>query len=418
MTNRNIVLITADSIRADHCGFIGYGSDTTPTLDRLADDGLVFEMAVAPGPSTTQSMPAMFTGNYPVKRETATSSELKARREFFQPHMRARQTIPEQLARDGYETGGFTPNPYTSRFTGFDEGFDHFEDFISDSRSSFYDFVFEKIDTLSPVVSLARMGLNAVKQEEVFKPWENYYGEIEAWLSDAEEPYFLWVHLMDPHFPFLVPSEYRSQPWVRMHEANWKFWQALRNGTSLDDRTEEQLLTAYDDTIRYTDAFVERLYEDVADTDPVVIFHGDHGEGFGEHGSYSHGHDLYQENIHVPFLVSGVENDTVEAPVTLEELPGMIHALRQGDSLDSFGKPYVVSQTLDTSRVAVVGSSWKYIGDADSSTLYSLESDEQETIDNEDLLDLCETIDRQRTYQQDIQGATVSAVRDASVQPS
>jgi arylsulfatase len=223
---------------------------------------------------------------------------------------------------------------------------------------------------------------------------------------------------MDPHFPFLVPSEYRSQPWVRMHEANWKFWQALRNGTSLDDRTEEQLLTAYDDTIRYTDAFVERLYEDVADTDPVVIFHGDHGEGFGEHGSYSHGHDLYQENIHVPFLVSGVENDTVEAPVTLEELPGMIHALRQGDSLDSFGKPYVVSQTLDTSRVAVVGSSWKYIGDADSSTLYSLESDEQETIDNEDLLDLCETIDRQRTYQQDIQGATVSAVRDASVQPS
>jgi hypothetical protein len=96
----------------------------------------------------------------------------------------------------------------------------------------------------------------------------------------------------------------------------------------------------------------------------------------------------------------------------------MIHALRQGDSLDSFGKPYVVSQTLDTSRVAVVGSSWKYIGDADSSTLYSLESDEQETIDNEDLLDLCETIDRQRTYQQDIQGATVSAVRDASVQPS
>ncbi|MEF8902078.1 MAG: sulfatase-like hydrolase/transferase, partial [Halovenus sp.] len=62
---RNIVLVSIDSLRADHCGFMGYGKETTPNLDRLAREGVVFENAIAPGPATAQSMPAIFTGLHP-----------------------------------------------------------------------------------------------------------------------------------------------------------------------------------------------------------------------------------------------------------------------------------------------------------------------------------------------------------------
>jgi arylsulfatase len=121
---RNIVLITVDSLRADHCGFMGYDQDTTPYLDTLADESVVFDRAIAPAPFTKQSMPAIFTGQY----HTPT-------RDDYEDHVRKRDTIAERLSRRGYSTAGFSPNPFASRNFGYDDGFDLFEDFFgNDSR--------------------------------------------------------------------------------------------------------------------------------------------------------------------------------------------------------------------------------------------------------------------------------------------
>lgn len=133
---RNIVLVTVDSLRADHCEFMGYEKDTTPTLDAMAEEGVAFENAIAPGPKTPEAMPAIFTGCHPPLRTENTSEPTDERKARIRDHMRIRSTIPKRLQERGYTTIGFTPNPYTSRHYNFDKGFDHFEDFLdSEARN-------------------------------------------------------------------------------------------------------------------------------------------------------------------------------------------------------------------------------------------------------------------------------------------
>lgn len=111
---RNIVLVSIDSLRADHCGFMGYDRGTTPNLDRLANEGVVFVNAIAPGPATPQSMPAIFTGAHPY---AAVDSEKFDTRKNIKHHLNRSRTIPEQLTELGYTTAGFSPNPFTSRYS-------------------------------------------------------------------------------------------------------------------------------------------------------------------------------------------------------------------------------------------------------------------------------------------------------------
>lgn len=395
--DRNVILVTVDSLRADYCGFMGNPRDTTPALDRLAADGVAFENAIAPGPSTTQSVPSIFTGIDPVERAVDSKSGFEGRRQHFAPHLRARDTIPEWLSRQGYTTGGFTPNPYTSRYLGFEKGFDYFEDFITDSRSSVYDRLFSGFVRDSTVLTLSRMFANWAQREEVFKPWEAYYGLLDEWLSRAPEPYFLWVHLMDPHFPFLVNREFRSQSALDMYRANWEFWEKIREGGTLTPEQHQRVVTAYEDTVRYTDAFVKRLYEHTVDDDPVLIVHSDHGEGFGEHGEYGHGSDLYQENIHVPFVVGGVESETVEGPVTLRDMPALIDMLRTGGSPAHLQRAVVSSTTLGCDNVAVVGDSWKYLSRSGEGQLYDISGGDETRFEHEELERLGRALVERRT---------------------
>ena len=341
----NLVLVTVDSLRADHCGFMGYGRDTTPTLDRMANEGLVFENAIAPGPATPESMPAVFTGQYPVERENATGSDLSARRERIRQHMEARDSLPEMLSRRGYRTAAFTPNPFTSRHFSFDQGFDRFQDFMDESnRSRFYEQVFQGFLAESPVSSMARVLLNLWQREEVFKPWESYYEEAIEWVRSGEKPYFLWVFLMDAHNPYMSSPEYRTQSWWREFHANFEFWRQSHE-TPFSPSIHDRLVTAYDDAVCYSDAFLERLLDDLVDDDPVVAVHGDHGEAFGEHGTYGHEPYLYDENVHVPLVFSGLKDQQVTAPVSLRSLPEIL--CRISDSLEPVNEDrlYAVTKT-------------------------------------------------------------------------
>jgi len=356
MTDRpNIVLVTVDSLRADHCGFMGYEKETTPTLDAMAEDGLVFENAIAPGPATPESMPAIFTGQYPVERPEGADadSELAARRKRIRSHMEARDTLPEKLQRLGYETAAFTPNPFTSRHFGFDQGFDHFQDFMDESnRGTLYQKVFNGFLEESGLSSMARVLMNFWQREEVFKPWESYYDEVIEWTESAEEPYFLWVFLMDAHNPYLSSNEYRSQSRLKEFHANFEFWRQSHE-TPFSDDIHERLVTAYDDSIRYSDAFLDRLRGDLAGDDPVIAVHGDHGEAFGEHGTYGHEPYLYEENVHVPLVIDNVLTNDVTEPFSLRDLPNQLMTLAT-EKIDNFASTRpAVSYTQDGSSMSV-----------------------------------------------------------------
>ena len=314
--------------------------------------------------------------------------------------MEARDTLAEKLQRMGYTTAAFTPNPFTSRHFGFDQGFDHFQDFMDESnRSSLYNSIFQGFLDGSRVSSLARVFVNFWQREEVFKPWESYYDEIIEWVEGASEPYFLWVFLMDAHNPYMAAEEYRTQSrWKELH-ANVEFWRQSHE-TPYSDAVHERLVTAYDDSIRYSDAFVGQLREELADDSPVIAVHGDHGEAFDERGVYGHFYpDLYEENVHVPLVVSNAESpavESVERPVSLLQLPAIVRAAagvdgRMGDdekrpSFADFGRDWVVATDYDgrTDRnlTAIRTQGLKYLrtdgGDGMTGELYDLTEDPTE----------------------------------------
>jgi len=317
----NIILVTVDSLRADHCGCYGYEKETTPTLDAIAAEGVKFDQAISPGPSTPESMPAIFTSEWPFERrvEREAHSELEAQRTRIRAHMAARDTLAEKFQRLGYTTAAFTPNPFTSRHFGFDQGFGYFQDFMDEStRGPLYQRVFDGFLAGSGASSIARMLLNFWQCEEVFKPWESFYDEMIEWVRGTDGPYFLWVFLMDAHNPYLSGSAYRSQArWKEFH-ANVEFWRQSHE-TPFSETVQERLVTAYDDAIRYADAFLERLRGDVSE-ETVLTVHGDHGEAFGEHGSYGHEPYLYAENVRVPLVVDRAVSAETQNPVSLRRL--------------------------------------------------------------------------------------------------
>jgi len=392
---RNIVFVTVDSLRADRCGFMGYEAPTTPTLDAMATDGFLVEHAIAPGPVTPASLPAMFTGRYPLAVEDDTpggTPRLGAAQNQIRQHMQARDSLPEMLSRRGYRTAAFTPNPFTSKHFSFDAGFDRFQDFMDESnRSGLYRRVFQGFLEESPVSSMARVLLNLWQREEVFKPWESYYEEAIEWARSGEEPYFLWVFLMDAHNPYMSSAEYRTQPWWEEFHANVEFWRQSHE-TPFSPTIHDRLVTAYDDSVRYSDAFLERLLADLGGDDPVVAVHGDHGEAFGEHGTYGHEPYLYDENVRVPFVLSGLEDRDVSAPVSLRSLPGILRRVADGREPVGEERPYVVSKTRQGGRTALYGRDWRYVTDGTNDEIYRMNGHEHDEPTEESLRRLCRRV--------------------------
>jgi arylsulfatase len=354
----NIVLVTVDSLRADYCGFMGDDRGLTPTLDEFANDGLVFENAVTPGPSTLDALPAIFTGRDLHESETDTESRL-------QHHMRARRTIPERLSELGYETGAFTANPWTSRYFGFDQGFDHFEDFIDESEG---DDSEESDSTFGLGVRLVRNW----SEGTMLQDWGSFYDDAVEWTEQASEPYFLWLFLVDVHMPYLPVEEYRSQSRLSTYAANlWLYLTGHESGP-LEGTFRRRLEGVYEDTIRYTDDLFGRLVEDLSEDDPTVVFHADHGEAFGENDTYGHGPTLSEEQIHVPLFVANGPTDRLEEPFSLRRMPDLLATLASDDDPADLTEPVVGTRNRDP-KYAIRGRDWKYVDEDGDTTLYDVD---------------------------------------------
>jgi len=388
--SRNIVLVSIDSLRGDHCGFLGDARNLTPTLDSLAETGVAYQNAIAPGPQTFSSMPEVFTGRR--RRPTALDeypqeTHWERRLAAINEHMRRHASLAERLQSEGYDTGAVTPNPWTSTASGFERGFDEFVDFSEASSDRWVTSVADRIPGIDADGRPVELLSNLLSGSEFFARWEALYDDIERVRESLSDPYFLWVFILDTHFPF-IPSRthHEEQSLFGTYYSAYRSSEPMRgNGGELSPRVRESVLRSYRDTVRSADAFVAKLRSDLARDDPALLVHSDHGESFGDHGNYGHHHrQVYEENVRVPYLVhnAGVSADVTEA-ISLRSVRDTALAIARNGTFDphAAAASYAVASSECGTKRALRGVQFKRIESGDDARLFDLEADPNEQSD-------------------------------------
>lgn len=388
-TRPNIVLVSIDSLRADHCGFLGDERGLTPTMDALAGEGVTFENAISPGPQTFSSMPAVFTGHHRPSVDPdveTTTSHWERQLRLVDRHLDRHGSVAEALRDLGYATAGFSPNPWTSRSAGWDRGFDHFSDLSGEEGGRFRRFL-ERIPGIDTDRKPVELAVGLMTGSSFFARWEGYYDDVVDLVERLPEPYFLWVFVLDTHFPFAASRRYRAEAsLLETYVANVRAGRAMRDDDGeLPDAVRTSVRRSYRDAVRATDAFLARLQDDLAEDDPVLFVHSDHGESFGEHGNYGHSHaELFEENVHVPYFVHGTDaTGEIEAPTSLASIyDAVVSTARRG----SFEPAETVSDVVFAKNV--YGSTrtardrrFKLVERRDGELLIDLETDPDERVD-------------------------------------
>ena len=386
-------MITLDSVRADHCSFMGYHRKTTPTLDKMARKGLCFENAIASSVPTGPSLVGVFTGDYTLNDSLSGDSPHLWRKEIS-----SRKTLAEALSKKGYTTVAIHGNPWASKLFGFNKGFKYFQDFIEDNENK---------TSKGFVNNLYKDILNIIKKNSTLFDWERLYPYIIEQIAKVKRPYFLWILLVDTHLPYLPPKKYRvfgSKSTLRLLYLNWRIRNKFKirkntfrilkdnirkNLIKVSLKDKRLLIDAYDSSILYADAFIKRLWNDLKDDDPIFIIHADHGEGFGEHGFYYHPPMLYEELIHVPLVIYNADvKGRIDAPVSLVGLASTImdlineeESFPNGSLLNYDTEGWAICKIfeLNKRKIAVRMKDWKYItGENDKDELYNLKKDPYE----------------------------------------
>ncbi len=281
----NILLIGVDTLRADHLGSLGYAANTTPTLDRLAREGVLCTRTMSTSGWTLPSVMSVMTSLYPdVHRVHTYTNRLPEEV----------STLAEVLKANGYTTAGVISNPLLHGKYGFSDGFDLYDDFTVslDSGLDLFEQHNETFDDQHQVCTGELVTRTAAKWVE----------------QHAQKPFFLFVFYMDPHYDYLPPAPFDTMFDPDYHgEIDGRGIQKEpRHSRRPSDRDLQHLLALYDGEIRYTDTCVARLLEALArrkllENTFVVVF-GDHGDEFYEHGKTAHDRTLYEEILHVPLL--------------------------------------------------------------------------------------------------------------------
>ncbi|ELZ87907.1 sulfatase [Haloferax volcanii] len=324
----NIILLSADALRADHLSCHGYDRETSPVLDDLAADSLHFTNAYSASSHTREAVPALLTGEYP---DTAIDAKYRL----------ATDTVAKTLSEEGFATAGFHSNPFVSRAYGFDQGFDTFDD----------DLHFGK----HKVIALAQRALDKLRNRHYARAEEINERSLE-WLDslDDDEPFFLWNHYMDTHGPYEPPGEYATlytDETISGRNAQSLYQRAIKDPDSITDDERQLLIDLYDAEIRYNDKrigeFLDALRERGLLENSLVVFTADHGDAFGEHGYYEHPRYLHDEITHVPLIVRqpNGESGVVETPASTLDIVSTIESAFGSESEFS-----LVDPVTDTDR--------------------------------------------------------------------
>lgn len=276
----NVVIISIDTLRADHLGCYGYYRDTSPNIDKLAKDGILFEQAIAQANWTVPSHSALFTSKYLVLYGAQNFGKLSD----------SEVTLAELLKAQGYKTAAFTGRGDVSSIYGFNQGFDVFDEGTADIAWS---------RGFKDTVPLA---LNWIKENK-------------------NDKFFVFLHGYDMHEPYRHPNKDIFDPgykgFVDNVSPNDFFFRRIFNFHYLDEnnniikisqRDIDHIVAHYDSGIRYVDAwigeFFQGLKKDGVLENTIIIILSDHGEEFGERGIIGrHKGSSYDEVIHVPLII-------------------------------------------------------------------------------------------------------------------
>jgi arylsulfatase A-like enzyme len=372
-TRKNVLLITIDTLRADHVGSYGYHLETSPTMDRLAAEGVRFADATVQWPKTWPAMASMLTATYPA----TNGIRVFPRR----PLPAVNLTMAEVLRSSGYQTGAVVANVNLGKKFAFDQGFDHFvESWVDEVIRMTGQATFEnapgKVKRFTNATIVTDQGIEV----------------LDRLAANPEKPYFLWLHFMDPHGPYLPPAAYeglfsdahRRQLVVLKRVPKYQRQEDPKTGAVSNDLGFYK--AQYDREIRYFDdelgRFLEALEKRGMRENTLIVLTADHGESLDEHRYFlAHGKLPYQPTASVPFLMvlegSIPAGKVVSHPVGLiDMLPTVLELLNlplppqvQGESLmplvagRSRGSPHVFLESgyADPPAVAVRRDKWKLV---------------------------------------------------------
>ena len=276
----NILLISIDTLRADHLGCYGYDRPTSPNIDSLARKGVLFEDAFSPASWTLPGHMSIFTSLYPSFHKLTHNAMLGNLRLDS-----SERTITELLRGLGYRTASFVTHPFLAAAWGFDRGFD----------------LYVRKET-----GLA----NAAEQTERALRWLEWHLYHER---RGLEPsgFFLFLHYIDPHETYKAPQPFRDR-YTGSYEGQLRPDDHLVT-VFLENDFESQAdyqytLALYDGEISYVDHEIGRLLRSLDDLglldSTVIVLTSDHGEEFKEHGGMGHATTVYAEQLHVPLIIS------------------------------------------------------------------------------------------------------------------
>jgi arylsulfatase A-like enzyme len=327
----NVILITISTLRADHTGCLSYKRDTTPNLDELGKQAVLFRNAFAASGWTMPAHGSIFTSLYPKAHGAVNiNSGLAAEN----------NTLAEILKNNGYYCAGFCCNPRLGQKQGFAQGFDLYDDYsVSLMLNS---LAFENNRT----VNINRKRTNGFINDAATR-----------WLQDnTQKPFFIFLHYYDNHWDYLPPA-----PYDKLYDPNYR---GPIDGTNIareplfsNPPTEQDIrhiIALYDGELRQTDndlgEILRFLKKKKLLDNSIIVIVGDHGEQFYEHGHTSR-QGIYEELIHIPLVISvpGAHTKAIDSlasqvdilPTILDYLQIPLPSTCQGKSL----KPLIEGQT-------------------------------------------------------------------------
>lgn len=305
----NVLLITIDTVRADHVGCYGYSKIQTPTLDSLARDGVVFERAISQVPLTWPSHTAILTGTYPFQNGVQDFTGQPLDPQF--------RSVAQAFKKNGYRTGAVVSAYVLDRAWGLARGFDFYDDAFAPEE-------FQKKDIGLVDRKAGESVTHAIR-------WLRATGRA----TTPPQPFFLWLHLYDPHSPYDPPEPFHSE--YRDH--------------------------LYDGEIAYADHELGRLITWLKSNQlysrTLIVALSDHGESLGDHGEQEHGFFIYNSTIRIPLVVkppagSGFRPGRVTAPVeTTAVAPTLLRLAGLRDDIEKqFTSPALLGSNSDDDHSA------------------------------------------------------------------
>jgi arylsulfatase A-like enzyme len=311
--SQRIILVTIDTLRADHLGVYGYPRGVSPFLDGLAERSVVFEEAFSSSSHTAPSHASLFTSLQPAQHRLLVNGELLDDQLL---------TIAELLSERGYRTAAFTPVKFLNGLTA---GFDHFS------------------------------------SSEAYEPAEAVLTRAYEWLEEtgADTKSFVWIHLYDVH-EWVAPGHLQRKEvrWVRenaeLQGGELRQWLGKHHGLP-DDLSESvpivRSINRYDGQLYAVDQALERFYGQLSADElldgSIWFITSDHGEGLGNHHRIGHGRYIYDEQIRVPLLVHSPTGG-----LAIGRVPNMVGLVDVAPTIAA-----LVGSSMETQAIPVVGQS-------------------------------------------------------------